>query len=66
MNRYSDVIAEVFFAPSNEGVQAMEDDLRFGGEIDVEDVDAGNLIKSFLVYGAGKLIQCLSIPLFHE
>ena len=58
---FSDVIAEVFFAPSNnEEVQA-QDDLGFGGEIEYE--DTGNLIKSFLVYGIG---ECIIFVLHHD
>ena len=56
VNRFfSDVIAETFFAPSNEEEVQMQDDLGFGGEIEYE--DTGNLIKSFLVYGIGELIS---------
>jgi hypothetical protein len=51
---FSDVIAEVFFAPSG-GQEVKDDDLGFGGEIGVDGADTGNLIKSFLVYGIGEL-----------
>jgi hypothetical protein len=61
------VIAEVFFAPpeSSDGAyNAAEggmDDLGFGGEIAFEaETDTGNLIKSFLVYGAGEF-GCLLV-----
>lgn len=50
---FSDVIAEVFFAPS--GQEVKDDDLGYGGEIGVDGADTGNLIKSFLVYGIGEL-----------
>jgi hypothetical protein len=49
------VIAVTFFAPSEAQVMVQEnDDLGFGGEMTIE--DTGNLIKSFLVYGVGKVL----------
>lgn len=45
---FSDIIAQVFFPPSNNIVYD-DDAVDFGGEI-----DTSNLINSFAVYGGGK------------
>ena len=46
---FSDIIAQVFFPPSNNNIVYDDDAVDFGGEI-----DTSNLINSFAVYGGGK------------
>ena len=56
---FSDIIAQVFFPPSNNSNMADNDDaaaVDFGAEI-----DTSNLINSFAVYGGGKYVVCYCI-----